>query len=196
MGAAAHSFYPSKNLGAMGDAGAVTTSDAELASLIRALGNYGSCQKYVFPYLGRNSRIDELQAAILSVKLKYLDAENDRRRAIAMRYIAEVANPAITLPGKEYYQLPQHAQENVVHIFPVLCQQRDHLQQYLLEQGIHTTIHYPIPPHKQQCYKAWNALSFPISEAIHAQELSIPCNPTTTDGEATRIIEVLNAFHP
>lgn len=192
--AAAHSFYPSKNLGALGDAGAVTTCDGELAAVVRTLGNYGSSRKYIFPYLGRNSRIDEIQAAILSVKLKYIDAENDRRRAIAARYFAEISNPSITMPGKESFQQPAHTQENVVHIFPILCQQRDQLQQYLLDQGIHTAVHYPIPPHKQQCYRAWNSLSFPISEAIHAQELSIPCNPTMTDEEVTRVVDALNAF--
>ena len=184
--AAAHSFYPTKNLGAFGDAGAVTTNDEELASLIRALGNYGSARHYVFDYIGRNSRIDELQAAILDAKLHDLDIQNVRRKQIAAIYINKVKNPAITIP--------QSDRDSVWHIFPVLCERRDELQQYLKGHGVETEIHYPIPPHKQLCYPAWNNLSFPITESIHREELSIPCNPAMSNEEADHVADLLNAF--
>ena len=183
---AGHSFYPTKNLGAFGDAGAVTTDDDELADVVRALGNYGSERKYVFDYLGRNSRIDELQAALLDVKLPYLDADNARRKEIAARYEREICNPLV--------RIVQSNRDCVYHIFPVLCERRDELQQYLRDNGVETQIHYPIPPHKQKCYQEWNTLSFPITEQIHAQELSIPCNQAMTDENVTRIISLLNAF--
>jgi len=183
--AAAHSFYPGKNLGALGDAGAVTTDDDRLAEVIRSLANYGSSRKYVFDYVGRNSRIDEIQAAVLSVKLKYLDADNARRQAIADAYISHIAHPQILLPIRG---------NSVWHIFPVLCQQRDQLQQYLQDNGVQTVIHYPIPPHKQQCYADWHTLCCPITERIHAQELSIPCHQAMTDEEVARMIELLNCF--
>ena len=184
--AAGHSFYPGKNLGALGDAGAVTTSDDELAAVVRALGNYGSPQKYVHDYQGRNSRIDELQAAMLSVKLRHLDADNLRRKEIAARYISKVENPQI--------RIPQSDRDCVWHIFSIFCEHRDQLQQYLAENGIETQIHYPIPPHKQGCCREWNHLSLPITEQIHAQELSIPCHQAMTDEDVTRIINLLNAF--
>ena len=184
--AAGHSFYPGKNLGALGDAGAVTTSDDELAAVIRALGNYGSHQKYVHDYQGRNSRIDELQAAMLSVKLRHLDADNLRRKEIAARYISKVENPQI--------RIPQSDRDCVWHIFSIFCEHRDQLQQYLAENGIETQIHYPIPPHKQGCCREWNHLSLPITEQIHAQELSIPCHQAMTDEDVNRIINMLNAF--
>ena len=184
--AAAHSFYPTKNLGAFGDAGAVTTDDDELATLIRALGNYGSARHYVFDHIGRNSRIDELQAAILDAKLHDLDASNARRREIASLYINNVKNPAITIP--------QSDRDSVWHIFPVLCERRDELQQYLKGHGVETEIHYPIPPHKQLCYPAWNNLSFPITESIHREELSIPCNPAMSNEEADHVADLLNCF--
>ena len=186
--AAGHSFYPTKNLGALGDAGAITTNDDDLAKTIETLGNYGSAKKYVFDYQGRNSRIDELQAALLDVKLKYLDAENNRRKEIASQYLNKVKNPLIRLPKTE--------RDCVWHIFPILCERRDELQQYLTDNGVETQIHYPIPPHKQKCYKEWNTLSFPITEQIHAQELSIPCHQALTDEEFNRIIDLLNAFYP
>ena len=186
--AAGHSFYPTKNLGAFGDAGAVTTDDAELADVVRALGNYGSERKYVFDYFGRNSRIDELQAAILLAKLPHLDAANQRRKEIAARYEREINNPLV--------RIVQSSRDCVYHIFPVLCERRDELQQYLADNGVGTEIHYPIPPHKQKCYKEWNTLSFPITEQIHAQELSIPCHQALTDEEFNRIIDLLNAFYP
>ena len=188
--AAAHSFYPGKNLGALGDAGAVTTDDGVLADAVRAIANYGSERKYVFSYKGRNSRIDELQAAILSVKLRHLDEENSRRRDVARAYIGRVGNPLMSLPSADYWQ------QSVFHIFPVLCRQRDELQDHLTACGIQTMIHYPIPPHKQRCYAEWAALSLPITEKIHAEELSIPCNQVLGKGEVELIIDALNRFKP
>ena len=183
--AAAHSFYPGKNLGALGDAGAVTTNDAQLAETVRALGNYGSHQKYVHDYQGYNSRLDELQAAVLNVKLRHLDADNARRQQIAALYINKVNNPAIVLPTPS---------ESVYHIFPVLSARRDELQAYLKDNGIETLIHYPIPPHRQRCYSEWSALSLPITEQISEQELSIPCHQAMTDGEVEAVITALNRF--
>ena len=184
--AAGHSFYPGKNLGALGDAGAVTTDDEELAQLIRAIGNYGSHQKYVHDYQGLNSRIDEMQAAMLDVKLKYLDAENHRRQEIASLYINKVKNPLI--------RIPQCDRDCVWHIFPVFCERRDLLQQYLRDNDVETQIHYPIPPHHQKCYREWNHLRLPITEQIHAQELSIPCHQALTNEEADRVVDLLNHF--
>lgn len=200
--AAAHSFYPGKNLGALGDAGAVTTNDKALAEMVRALGNYGSSRKYVFPYPGRNSRLDEIQAAVLSVKLKYLDEDNARRKAIANHYYSHIANPRIVLPGKGAWAAgePADARGNrrrddcVYHVFPVLCERRDDLQQYLFDRGIGTMIHYPIPPHQQACYPAWNGMSLPITEHIHRCELSIPCNQTMTDAEVETVCRALHDF--
>lgn len=186
--AAAHSFYPGKNLGALGDGGAVTTDDEELANMIGALGNYGSERKYVFNYKGRNSRLDEIQAAVLRVKLKYLDTDNALRRSIAMQYIEHIDNPLLTLPSTDYCHSSVH------HIFPVLCSERDRLQQHLLNQGIQTMIHYPIPPHRQQCYADMGLLSLPITERIHSEELSLPLNPTLEQEEIERIIEAANSF--
>ena len=195
--AAAHSFYPGKNLGALGDAGAVTTNDQQLADIIRALGNYGSHQKYVHDYCGYNSRIDEIQAAILSVKLKHLDADNQHRKEIAARYEREVSNPLVRLllsTPEQYSRFGLASRDCVYHIFTVFSSQRERLQKYLFENGVETQIHYPIPPHKQRCYKDWNALPLPVTEQIHAQELSIPCHQALTDEETTRIIALLNAF--
>lgn len=186
--AAAHSFYPGKNLGALGDGGAVTTDDEELANMIGALGNYGSERKYVFKYKGRNSRLDEIQAAVLRVKLKYLDADNALRRSIAMQYIEHIDNPLLTLPSTDYCHRSVH------HIFPVLCSERDRLQQHLLNQGIQTMIHYPIPPHRQQCYADMGLMSLPITERIHREELSLPLNPTLQQEEIEQIIEAANSF--
>lgn len=186
--AAAHSFYPGKNLGALGDGGAVTTDDEELANMIGALGNYGSERKYVFQYKGRNSRLDEIQAAVLRVKLKYLDADNALRRSIAMQYIEHIDNPLLTLPSTDYCHSSVH------HIFPVLCSERERLQQHLLNQGIQTMIHYPIPPHRQQCYADMGLLSLPITERIHREELSLPLNPTLQQEEIELIIEAANSF--
>lgn len=185
---AGHSFYPGKNLGALGDAGCITTNDEALANTVRSLGNYGSSRKYVFSLKGRNSRMDELQAAVLRTKLRYLDADNARRRHIALRYITEIRNKDITLPSREY------CLHSVHHIFPVLCDQRDHLQRYLAEQDIQTIIHYPIPPHRQQCYSEFSKLSLPITERIHNTELSIPLNQAMTDADVEQVINVLNGF--
>lgn len=184
--AAGHSFYPGKNLGALGDAGAVTTNDPLLAGTVRALGNYGSEKKYVFNMQGINSRIDEVQAAILNVKLKYMDSENDYRRKIARRYFEEINNPLIQLPNTSL------GHDNVFHIFPIFSEKRDYLQNYLNEKGIQTLIHYPIPPHKQNCYPEWNNLQFPITEKIHSQELSIPISPVITPEEISYVISSLN----
>lgn len=183
--AAAHSFYPTKNVGALGDAGAVTTDDADLAETVRALANYGSAEKYVFDYIGRNSRLDEIQAAILDVKLSHLDDDNRCRREIAAYYINNVDCCSVTLPALS---------ESVWHVFPVLSPRRDELQQYLAEGGIQTAVHYPIPPHRQQCYAAWNRLSFPVTEQIHQQELSLPCHPAMMQEEIDRVVTLLNAF--
>ena len=186
--AAGHSFYPGKNLGALGDAGAVTTDDRQLADAVRAIANYGSSRKYVFDYRGRNSRLDEIQAAVLRVKLKYLDAENDRRRQIARMYREGIENPLVTLPA----DIP--SEQNVYHLFPVFCDKRDELQAHLKEAQIQTLIHYPIPPHRQACYKEWAELSFPVTEEIHRQELSLPISPVMTDEEVGEVIEAVNSF--
>ena len=186
--AAGHSFYPGKNLGAMGDAGAVTTDDAELAEVVRSLGNYGSHKKYVFDYCGRNSRMDEMQAAILSVKLRHLDADNERRRMIARKYYAGIKNPFVTLPA----EMPQEM--NVWHLFPILCPYRDQLQQHLATQGVETLIHYPIPPHRQRCYAAFSGLELPITERISREELSLPISPAMTVEEAEQVIHAVNSF--
>lgn len=186
--AAAHSFYPTKNLGALGDAGAVTTDDSELAHTVETLGNYGSSRKYVFDYVGRNSRMDELQAAVLTAKLKHLDAWNARRREIASLYINKVSTP--------YVHIPTCRRDSVWHLFPVLSAHRDQLQQYLTAHGVETQIHYPIPPHRQRCYAGWSQLSLPVTELIHHQELSLPCNQLTTNEEAESVVSLLNAFRP
>ena len=184
--AAGHSFYPGKNLGALGDAGAVTTNVEELARVIAALGKYGSHQKYVHDYAGRNSRIDELQAAMLNVKLKYLDTENQRRKQIAYIYINKVKNPSIYIPQSE--------RDCVWHIFPVFCERRDELKQYLGSHGVETQIHYPIPPHMQHCYSRWNSISLPVTERLSREELSLPCHQMMTDKDAEMIAEIINLF--
>ena len=186
--AAAHSFYPGKNLGAFGDAGAVTTNDAELAMIIRALTNYGSQQKYVFKYVGMNSRMAETDAAVLNVKLKYLDEDNKKRQQLAAYYYEHINNPQITLPSR----LPD--ENNVYHQFPVFCERRDQLQAYLQENCIQTLIHYPIPPHQQACYKDWNERRYPITEKIHQQELSIPMNQAISLAKAAEVVRALNRF--
>ena len=188
--AAGHSFYPGKNLGALGDAGAVTTNDEELARVVESLGNYGSSRKYVFDYIGRNSRMDELQAAILDVKLSYLPQDNDKRADRAHIYINKVKNPNIIIPDS--YE--ERCRTSAWHIFPVFSPCRDRLQAYLKENGVETMIHYPIPPHKQLCYKEWNTLELPITELIHEQELSIPCHQALTYEEVDLIVDLLNSF--
>lgn len=186
-GTCAWSFYPGKNLGALGDAGAVTSDDFRLIEVIRQLAFYGSERKYVNKYKGMNSRMDELQAAVLRIKLRDLDAVNQRRREIASRYDLEIQNPAIQLPITQTIH-------HVYHIYPILAEHRDALQQYLLERGIQTQIHYPVPPHHQQAYLEWQTLSLPITEHIAASELSIPCNQTMTETEVTEVIRALNEW--
>ena len=192
--AAGHSFYPGKNLGALGDAGAVTTNDPELAAAIRALANYGSQKKYVFKYCGRNSRLDEIQAAILDVKLKYLDEDIEKRQEVAAYYYDHINNPLIEFPTR----LPD--ENNVYHLFPIVVKEgkRDALHDYLAEQGIGTVIHYPIAPHKQECYakEAWNVpqLSLPITEFLASAELSLPISPCMTQEQVKYVVDVINEF--
>lgn len=188
--AAGFSFYPGKNLGCLGDGGAVTTNDDELATKIRALRNYGSDVKYHFLYRGWNSRLDELQAAYLSAKLPALDADNARRVEIAARYCAEIKNPAIILPLP-----PSGKKNNVYHVFPVRTEKRDQFQTYLTEKGIQTVIHYPIPPHKQPAYTEWHGLSLPITEKIHDTIISLPISPVMSDEEVTAVIEAVNQYN-
>jgi len=192
--AAGFSFYPGKNLGALGDAGAVTTNDDILAQTVRSLGNYGSKEKYIHEYQGLNSRMDELQAAILDVKLSYVDIENNRRREIAQYYSENIVNVNIILPVIENKFLIRDNLGHVWHIFVIRSSYRDNLQRYLTENGIQTLIHYPIPPHQQRAYKAWNNLHFPITEQIHSQVLSLPISPVMDMQEAIHIVEVINAF--
>ncbi|WP_312351323.1 DegT/DnrJ/EryC1/StrS family aminotransferase [Empedobacter sp.] len=187
--ASGFSFYPGKNLGALGDAGAVTTNDDDLAAAIRAIANYGSNKKYVNTYKGLNSRLDEIQAAVLDVKLKYIDKDNDIRREIAKRYLAEIKNPKIILPEN-----PQDEAEHVWHVFVVRTEHRDGLQAYLYDNGIQTIIHYPTPPHKQEAYKEWNDLSYPISEKMHNEVLSLPISPVMDENEVIEIIKILNSY--
>jgi dTDP-4-amino-4,6-dideoxygalactose transaminase len=186
--AAAFSFYPTKNLGAIGDAGAITTNHADLAAKIGALRNYGSLRKYHNDYAGINSRLDELQAAVLNVKLTYLDIENQRRRQLAARYLAEIKHPELVLP------LAQTLLQDAWHLFVVRHARREKLIDFLMSQGIETTVHYLIPPHKQPAYAAYNHLSFGITETIHDQVISLPLNPYLADSEADHIIANVNAF--
>lgn len=186
--AAGHSFYPGKNLGALGDAGAITTNNDELAHVISAIANYGSTVKYICDYKGLNSRLDEIQAAILDVKLKYLNQEIAARRAVAKRYMNEIKNDKLFIPTLNDWD------SHVFHLFPVLVEERNQFQQYLTENDIQTLIHYPIPPHKQKCYAEYSYMRFPITERIHDQELSLPMSPTLKDEEITKIIEVINKW--
>ncbi len=186
--AAGHSFYPGKNLGALGDAGAVTTNDDKLADIIRALGNYGSKEKYVNNYQGLNSRLDEIQAAALSVKLKHLDSDNQRRRDVANYYLKNIKNPTIILPD-----IPA-SNSHVWHLFVIRHRQRNELQKYLTDNGIQTLIHYPIPPYKQTAYKELHELSFPLTELIHNEILSLPISQVLTEEEMAQIVNSLNNF--
>jgi dTDP-4-amino-4,6-dideoxygalactose transaminase len=186
--AAGHSFYPGKNLGAFGDSGAVTTSEPVLADMVRTLANYGSQKKYIFDHQGLNSRMDEIQAAILDVKLRHLDEDIELRKSVALNYISNIKHSDIRLP------ILKGSDSHVFHIFPILTSRRDELQKYLTEKGIQTVIHYPIPPHKQKCYKAWNSLSLPITEQIHNQELSLPISPVMTNEEVRYIVDTLNKW--
>lgn len=186
--ASAFSFYPGKNLGALGDAGGVTTNDENLYNKIKAIANYGSDKKYHHIYKGVNSRMDEIQAAVLGVKLKYLDEDNQRRRQIAKYYRENIKNSQITLP--KIYDEAAH----VWHIFAILTPERDKLAKYLEENGIQINIHYPTPPHKQGAYSEWKDMSFPVSEKIHREELSLPMSPVLTNEEVEKIVEVLNEY--
>lgn len=186
--AAGHSFYPGKNLGALGDGGAVTTDDPELADTIRALANYGSERKYHFRYKGMNSRLDELQAAILREKLPSLDEENSRRRKIARIYLSAIRNSYIRMPSNP------DTDNNVFHIFPIFTPGRDSLRDFLAGNGIETLIHYPLPPHLQPCYKEWSGLHLPATEKIHAEELSLPISPVITEEEALEVADAVNRW--
>lgn len=186
--AAGHSFYPGKNLGALGDGGAVTTNDEELATTVRTLANYGSPKKYVFKYSGRNSRLDEIQAAVLNVKLKYLIDDNDHRKAVARMYYSGIKNYCVNLPDC----LPE--EQNAYHLFPILCEKRDELHDFLEKNGVGTVIHYPIPPHKQDCYKQWNGITLSITEYIANHELSLPVGPTISGTEVREVIRLINEF--
>ena len=201
--AAGFSFYPGKNLGCMGDGGCVTANDDELAAKIRAIANYGSDRKYHHIYKGINSRLDEIQAAVLDVKLKYLDADNARRNEIAQYYLENIKNDKIILP--KVTDLPVMREKcgeaakggvysHVWHIFAVRTENRGELQKYLEENGIQTNINYPVPPHKQGAYKEWAAQKYPVSEEIHRTILSLPMSPVLTDEEVSKITGVINAF--
>lgn len=186
--ASGFSFYPGKNLGCLGDGGAITTNDDELAAKLKALRNYGSHKKYENLYKGVNSRLDEIQAAILAVKLKGLDKDNEKRREIAKYYRENIKNPLITLP-QTYDELA-----HVWHIFAIRTQNRDDLQKYLATNELQTLIHYPKAPHRQEAYSEWKNESYPISEKIHSEILSLPISPVMTDGEVKRVAEVINEY--
>ena len=186
--ARAFSFYPGKNLGALGDAGCITTDDSDLAKVLFALRNYGSEQKYYNEYLGVNSRLDEIQAAFLNVKLPHLDKENAVRKSIAKRYLTEIQNPKIHLPKCDDFE------KHVFHLFVIRTANRNELQEYLKQNGIETLIHYPVPPHQQKALSAWQSLSFPITEAIHREVLSLPMSPVLTESEVDYIIQILNQY--
>ena len=187
--AAGFSFYPGKNLGALGDGGAITTNNDELAKLLRTLSNYGSHQKYHNDYKGINSRLDELQAALLRVKLRHLNTEISARLHVADRYLNGIQNSLITLPNKPA------SNQHVWHLFVIRSKQRELLQKHMAEQGIQTMIHYPVPPHRQQAYKELKESSYPITEQIHQQVLSLPMGPTLTEAQITSVIEACNSFN-
>ena len=194
-GAAGHSFYPGKNLGALGDAGAITTDDERLADVVRSLANYGSTMKYVNDYQGLNSRLDEIQAAILRVKLRRLEEDSVKRRNVADYYLTHINNPTISLPQIDHTQgrasvNPSH----VWHLFVIRCQERDRLQRYLTDKGIQTLLHYPVPPHKQKAYSEWNSLSLPITEQIHREVLSLPIGPVCEVDDIVRVTKAINDF--
>ncbi|MGG2084511.1 DegT/DnrJ/EryC1/StrS family aminotransferase [Lysinibacillus pakistanensis] len=186
---AGFSFYPGKNLGALGDAGAITTNDDTLAETLRAYRNYGSHKKYENLYKGFNHRLDEMQAAFLRVKLPFLEQENSRRGHLAEMYLEHIKNPLIILPS-----IPKEKEECVWHVFTVRVGNREKFQQYLKEQGIQTIIHYPIPPHQQVAYREWNKLSYPVSELIHSEIISLPISPVQTEEETWKVIKVVNSY--
>jgi dTDP-4-amino-4,6-dideoxygalactose transaminase len=188
--AAGFSFYPGKNLGSLGDSGAVTTNDVDLAKVVRALANYGSQEKYVNEYQGLNSRMDEIQAAFLSVKLKYLDSESTIRRQIASYYLRNIKNVKVTLPET----VTGNENSHVWHLFVIRCKERDNFQKYLAENGVQTLIHYPIPPHKQNAFRNYNNLVFPITEQIHAEVLSLPISPVMVQQDIEKIVGLINKY--
>lgn len=188
--AAGFSFYPGKNLGALGDSGAVTTNDDQLARVIRALANYGSEKKYENIYSGLNSRMDEIQAAFLSVKLNHIESENNRRREIANYYKNNIKNDLISLPSI----INEDEESHVWHLFVIRCSERTKLQAYLLENEVQTLIHYPIPPHKQECYKKYSAIELPLTELLHKEVLSLPISPVMTEEEIERVANIINSF--
>lgn len=193
--AAGHSFYPGKNIGALGDAGAVTTDDEELAKAIRAIANYGSTKKYVNDFKGLNSRLDEIQAAILRTKLPRLDADNQRRHEIAQYYLHNITNPDTILPRHNSKLETRNSKlENVWHLFVIRTKNRDLIQQHLTANDIQTLIHYPIPPHRQLAYQEWNDLSFPITEQIHQEVLSLPISPVMRENEVKKIVQIINSY--
>lgn len=192
--AAGLSFYPGKNLGALGDSGAVTTDDYDLAQVVRTLGNYGSTVKYNNDYQGLNSRIDEIQAAFLQVKLKYLDIENQRRREIAHFYLQNIKNTEVILPDPLSISSVKTCESHVWHLFVIRTSNRDKLQKYLTDNGIQTLIHYPIPPHKQRAYKGWNMLNLPITEKIHNEVLSLPISPVMDEKEIIKVVSLINNY--
>lgn len=187
--ASGFSFYPGKNLGALGDAGAVTTNDDMLATTIRTLANYGSQEKYINQYQGLNSRLDEIQAAVLDEKLKYLDIDNNARRQIAQYYIDNITNPEIVLPIPPYNE-----KQHVWHLFVIRTKRRKKLQEHLLDNDVQSLIHYPMPPYKQEAYKDFNYLSLPVTEQIHEEVLSLPISPVLTHEEVKKIVDTINTF--
>lgn len=187
--AAGHSFYPGKNLGALGDGGAITTRDGLLAEKVRSLGNYGSVKKYVFDYQGYNSRLDEIQAAILNVKLNYLASDNERRKEVARYYLDHITHPEVILPQVDDWD------SHVFHLFVIRTPKRDEMIRYLNDNGIQALIHYPVPPHQQKAYKELNHLHLPITEKIHEEVLSLPISQIITDEEAEKVVQVVNSFY-
>lgn len=192
--AAGFSFYPGKNFGALGDGGAITTNDSDLADTIRALRNYGSHKKYLNILKGYNSRLDEIQAAVLNVKLKYLDKENQKRRECAKSYLSNIKNNQIVLPGINSSLSASYFYNHVWHLFVIRTKNRDKLQKYLFENGVQTVIHYPVPPHHQQAYIEWKNYSLPITEKIHSEVLSLPISPVLQNKEMDLIIDKLNNY--
>lgn len=188
--AAGFSFYPAKNLGCLGDGGCVTTNDDALAECVRILANYGSKDKYINRYKGINSRLDELQAAILRVKLTRMDADNDKRREIARQYLSKIHHPNIQLPEIKDFEAHNF------HVFPILCEQRDELQAYLTSKNIQTLIHYPVPTHKQDAFREWNQRSYPITENIHFKELSLPISPLMSKNDILHVCQTIQTFKP
>jgi dTDP-4-amino-4,6-dideoxygalactose transaminase len=186
--AKAYSFYPAKNLGCLGDGGAITTNDSELAKVLFSLRNYGSDKKYYNDYIGINSRLDEIQASFLNLKLPNLDADNDKRRVIAKHYLSEIKNDKIILPVWDF------SNNHVFHLFVIRTKNREDFQNYLAKNNIQTVIHYPVPPHKQKAFPEWNTLSFPITEQIHNEVLSLPISPVLTEEEVSFIIEIINKY--